>query len=94
MVENKNYCSEIKPLNDEERQLLLANFGWSPEKATSMLEDLGYTEEMWNEIYAKKRGSHEWRAYVEIARGTEVQLLGEVVMRIRKEDGLPPVRPI
>ena len=93
MVENKK-SSDIEPPNNKERQLLLANFGWSPEKAKSMLEDLGYNEELWNMVYAKQGGSHEWRAYVEISKGSEVQMLGEVIMRIRNEDGLQSERLI
>ena len=92
MVENnKNESREAPHLSNEERRELLENIGWSPERATKMLEDLGYEEKQtWESLEKKGMGSHEWRAYVRIARGTEVQLLGEVVMQIREEDGLPP----
>ena len=78
----------------EAKELIKQGRGWTPDKANEMLRSLGFEKENWDEAaYNGPMGSHEWRAYVRIAQGNEVHLLGHLVMQIREEeDGLPPVR--
>jgi hypothetical protein len=64
-------------------------YGLKPERAKEKLEDMGYTPNLWGKLLSDKLASHEVRALITIALGTEPQLLGEVYMNIREQDGLP-----
>lgn len=63
-----------------------------PVNAAKRLESLGFTQDMWEDIIENKLISHEVRALITIATGTEPRLLGQVYREERVKDGLPPER--
>ena len=70
----------------------MANFLVTPEGARAHLENLGYTEDMWDRIMGEKFGSHNVRAYISIVRGGAPRFEGIVYQEERLKDGLPPTR--
>ena len=89
MVNEKEY--KVPDYYTDEMKVEAGHFGWTPEMAVDMLEQLGYIDhEMWDELEQKKGfGSHEWRAYLVIAKGDEIRLIGEVKSKIREEELSP-----
>lgn len=72
-------------------------YGVSPSSARHRLEFMGFEEDTWEHIMSEGfdgsgLGSHEVRALITIARGTEPQLLGVVYREMRKKDNLPEER--
>lgn len=74
----------------QERDLL----GISPGGAKAWLETRGFYEKDWDRIIEKGLGaggfgSHETRALITVARGSEVRILRDVYKEMRELDGLP-----
>lgn len=59
-----------------------------PEEMREWVISLGYTPDTWSDILAKRTGSHQLRAAITIAQGTEPRVLRTVINEIRKTEGI------
>jgi hypothetical protein len=69
-------------ISDESAQKL------KPEQARTRLENMGFTEDRWPKMKEEKLASHQVRALINIALGTEPKLLGTEYEKERVKDGL------
>lgn len=60
--------------------------GLSPELARERLVKLGYTDDLWDEILEKRGSSHEVRACIIIASGTQKRLFDTVRENLQLQD--------
>jgi glycine cleavage system aminomethyltransferase T len=60
--------------------------GLSPETARELLTEIGYTDDLWDEILAERGKSHELRACIIIARGNLKRLPDTVRENLRLQD--------
>jgi len=53
---------------------------------------MGFVENTWEKVLTSKLASHEVRALINIASGTEIKNIGVEYRKEREKDSLPPDR--